>query len=126
METQSVGVGSAFVHTTDDLLKNVCFNHEKCAPFKMHHCVMLKRLSNGLVDKNIDASVFNELKKFNFKIDITNNYITNVLDYQFVILENDLSTVHILETQTKNKLGHLNVSVKQDDPQILIITAVTA
>lgn len=123
MEQQNMCTDGGFVHTTDELLKNICFNHEKCAPFKMHHCVMLKRLSNGLVDKNIDLSVFDELKKFNFKIDRLNNYITNVFDYEFVILEHDLSVVHILDAQTKNKLGHLNISVKQDDNHVLIITA---
>ncbi|UZE89792.1 hypothetical protein [Parapoynx stagnalis nucleopolyhedrovirus] len=123
MDDPSMSVDCGFVYTTDQLLKNLCFNHEKCAPFKIHHCVMLKRLSNGLIDRNVDASVYEELKKFNFKIDLLNNYIINVLDYEFVVVDHDLTTIHILDAATKNKLGHLNVSVKQDDNQILLITA---
>jgi Protein of unknown function (DUF424) len=122
-EPSSMSVDCGFVYTTDQLVKNLCYSHEKCSPFKIHHCVMLKRFSNGLIDRNIDASVFEELKKFNFKTDLVNNYIINVLDYEFVVVDHDLTTIHILDAATKNKLGHLNVSMKQDDNRILIITA---
>nr|QNN89384.1 ORF113 [Spilarctia obliqua nucleopolyhedrovirus] len=51
---------SAFAFTTDDLLKNLPFNSVKCAPFKLHHYVQLKLLSNGIIDKRVEG--MDELK----------------------------------------------------------------
>lgn len=119
----SMCVDREFTFTTDDLLKNISFNHTKCAPFKFQHYVTLKRLSNGLLDKTVDVSALEELKKFNFKIDRLSNYITNIFEYEFVVLEHDLSIVHILNAETKNKLGHLNVSFNHNDGNVLLITS---
>ncbi|AJD09269.1 hypothetical protein [Condylorrhiza vestigialis mutiple nucleopolyhedrovirus] len=125
MEDVSINVcaESAFVYTTDDLLKNLTFSSGKCAPFKLHHYAILKHLSNGIVDKIIVDDSVNELKKFNFKIDSKKRYITNVLDFELIVLDHDLSTVHVINAETRVKLGHLNVSLHQNDPNALIISA---
>ena len=125
MEDVSINVcaESAFVYTTDDLLKNLTFSSTKCAPFKLHHYAILKHLSNGIIDKIVDDASVNELKKFNFKIDFKRRYITNVLDFELVVLEHDLSTVHVINAETRVKLGHLNVSLHQNDRNALVISA---
>lgn len=110
-----------FEFTTDDLLKNLPFSSVKCSPFKLHHYVQLKLLSNGVIDKCIDK--IEELEKFNFKIDPERRSISNVLDYEFVVIDHDLSTVHIINAETRKKIGHLNVSLQQNDPNILSISA---
>ncbi|AGR57147.1 hypothetical protein [Choristoneura rosaceana nucleopolyhedrovirus] len=112
----------AFEFTTDNLLKNLPFNSAKCAPFKLHHYAQLKLLSNGAIDKRVNA--IDELKKFNFKIDPERRYICNVLDYEFIVLDHDLSIVHVVDADTRRKLGHLNVSLNQNDT--LSITATLA
>nr|UIX56238.1 HycuOrf-113 hypothetical protein [Hyphantria cunea nucleopolyhedrovirus]UIX56384.1 HycuOrf-113 hypothetical protein [Hyphantria cunea nucleopolyhedrovirus] len=112
---------SAFAFTTDDLLKNLPFNSVKCAPFKLHHYVLLKLISNGIVDKRVEG--MDELKKFNFKIDPERRFICNVLDYEFVILDHDLSIVHVVDAETRRKLGHLTVSLHQNDRSALTISA---
>ncbi|AOT85580.1 cyun122 [Cyclophragma undans nucleopolyhedrovirus] len=112
-----------FVYTTEDLLKNLTFSSGKCAPFKFEHYAILKRLSNGILHKAIDASVLDELKKFNFKIDRLTGYITNIFEYEFVVLDHDLSVVHVVNAESKIKLGHLNVSINSNDPTLLLITA---
>jgi hypothetical protein len=114
---------SAFVYTTDDLLKNLTFSSLKCAPFKLHHYAILKHLSNGVVDKIVDDASVNELKKFNFKIDLKRRYIINVLDFEFVVLDHDLSTVYVIDAETRVKLGYLNVSLHQNDHNALLISA---
>ncbi|ANF29759.1 ORF-111 [Catopsilia pomona nucleopolyhedrovirus] len=119
----NVCANEMFAHTTDDLLKNISFSHFKCAPFKLHHYVTLKRLSNGVIDnKSLDANAADELKKFNFKIDQSTKYISNIFEYEFVILEHDLSVVHVLDANTKIKLGHLNVSLNNNDANVLLLT----
>ncbi|AGA16180.1 hypothetical protein [Thysanoplusia orichalcea nucleopolyhedrovirus] len=116
-------VDGAFAYTADDLLKNLHFSHAKCAPFKLQNYITLRRLSNGLLDKSVDVSSFSELEKFNFKIDRLSNYILNIFEYEFVVLEHDLSTVYVINADTKAKLGHLNVSLNQNDGNVLILTA---
>ncbi|QDL56991.1 hypothetical protein QKQ66_gp119 [Dione juno nucleopolyhedrovirus] len=111
----------AFAFTTDDLLKNLPFNSAKCAPFKLHHYAQLKMLANGAIHKRVDA--MDELKKFNFKIDPERRFICNVLDYEFVVLDHDLSTVHVVDAETRRKLGHLNVSLHQNEHDTLLIFA---
>ncbi|AGR57000.1 hypothetical protein [Choristoneura occidentalis alphabaculovirus] len=113
----------AFAFTTDDLLKNLPFNFAKCAPFKLHHYAQLKLLSNGAIDKRVNA--IDELKKFNFKIDNERRYICNVLDYEFVVLDHDLSIVHVVDAETRRKLGHINVSLDQSDTLSISATLVT-
>lgn len=115
---------NAFVFTTDDLLKNLPFSSSKCSPFKLHHYAQLKLLSNGVIDKRVAAT--DELRKFNFKIDLERRYISNVLDYEFVVLDHDLSTVHVVDAGTRRKLGRLNVSLHQTDPEALVISATLA
>ncbi|BBU37592.1 hypothetical protein [Choristoneura diversana nucleopolyhedrovirus] len=114
----------AFAFTTDDLLKNLPFSFAKCAPFKLHHYVQLKLLSNGIIDKHVNA--IDELKRFNFKIDKERRYISNVLDYEFVVLDHDLSIVHVVDAETRRKLGHINVSLNQNDFDTLSISATLA
>ena len=63
-----------------------------------------------------------ELQKFNFKIDRLTNYISNIFENEFVVLEHDLSTVHVINAETKTKLGHINVSLNQNDANVLILT----
>ncbi|AVA31207.1 ac26 [Oxyplax ochracea nucleopolyhedrovirus] len=122
-ETDSASTfNNAFAYTTDDLLKNVTFSFTKCAPFKLYHYVSLKKLSNGIIDKYIDESVFVELQKLNFKIDRLINYITNIFDYEFVVLNHDLSVVHVLNAATKEKIGQFNVSLNNNDINVIIIT----
>ncbi|USC25878.1 hypothetical protein [Palpita vitrealis nucleopolyhedrovirus] len=116
-------VDNVFAYSADDLLKNISFNHSKCAPFKLQHYTVLKRLSNGVIDKSIDASCINELQKLNFKINKQNNYISNIFEYEFVILEHDLSVVHIIIAETKTKFGHLNVSLDQNDSNVIFLIA---
>ncbi|AKN81072.1 hypothetical protein [Lonomia obliqua multiple nucleopolyhedrovirus] len=111
-----------FAYTTDDLLKNIHFNSTKSAPFRYNHFITLKRLSNGLLDKKINTLALEEFKKLNFKIDHSINYITNIFDFEFIILDFDLSIVHILNSGTKRKIGHLNVSINNNDSNELIIT----
>ncbi|AAP29828.1 unknown [Choristoneura fumiferana multiple nucleopolyhedrovirus] len=113
----------AFAFTTDDLLKNLPFNFAKCAPFKLHHYAQLKLLSNGAIDKRVNA--IDELKKFNFKIDNERRYICNVLDYEFVVLDHDLSIVHVVDAETRRKLGHINVSLDQSDTLSISATLAT-
>ncbi|ABF50345.1 unknown [Antheraea pernyi nucleopolyhedrovirus] len=116
----------AFTFTTDDLLKNLPFSSSKCAPFKLHHYAILRHLSNGALDKCVDAAALAELGKLNFKIDPEKRYITNVLDYEFVVLDHDLSTVHVVNAETRCKIGHLNVSLRQNDASALLISATLA
>nr|AXE72149.1 hypothetical protein [Anticarsia gemmatalis multiple nucleopolyhedrovirus] len=125
MEDVSIDVCAegAFVYTTDDLLKNLTFSSSKCAPFKLHHYAILKHLSNGIVDKIVDDASVDELKKFNFKIDFKRRYITNVLDFELIVLDHDLSTVYVINAETRVKLGHLNVSLNQNDRNALIFSA---
>lgn len=111
----------AFAFTTEDLLKNLPFSTARCAPFKLHHYAQLKLLSNGIVDKDVDA--LGELKKFNFKIDPERRLIFNVLDYEFVVLDHDLSTVHVVDAESRRKLGHLSVSLQQNEPRALLVAA---
>ncbi|ABL75969.1 Mv-ORF17 peptide [Maruca vitrata nucleopolyhedrovirus] len=119
----SMCVNNALEYTADDLLKNIPFSHSKCAPFKLHNYTVLKRLSNGFIDKSVEPCSIGELQKFNFKIDRLTNYISNIFEYEFVVLEHDLSTVHVVNTETKTKLGHLNVSLNQNDANVLTLTA---
>lgn len=116
-------VEGGFTFTTDELLKNLVYSSGKCAPFKLHHYAILKHLSKGVIDKRVDAMALDELKKFNFKIDMERRYISNVLDYEFVVLDHDLSTVHVVDAETRSKLGHLNVSLHQNDRNALLISA---
>lgn len=46
-----------------------------------------------------------------------------MLDYEFVILDHDLSIVHVVDAETRRKLGQLNVSLHQNDRTALIISA---
>nr|WRK22998.1 hypothetical protein [Bombyx mori nucleopolyhedrovirus]WRK23136.1 hypothetical protein [Bombyx mori nucleopolyhedrovirus]WRK23412.1 hypothetical protein [Bombyx mori nucleopolyhedrovirus]WRK23550.1 hypothetical protein [Bombyx mori nucleopolyhedrovirus]WRK23688.1 hypothetical protein [Bombyx mori nucleopolyhedrovirus] len=118
----SMCVDNAFAYTTDDLLKNISFSHSKCAPFKLQNYTVLKRLSNGFIDKSVDVCSISELQKFNFKINRLTSYISNIFEYEFVVLEHNLSTVHVINAETKTKLGHINVSLNQNDPNVLILT----
>ncbi|AAK85598.1 hypothetical protein [Epiphyas postvittana nucleopolyhedrovirus] len=127
MEDVSVDVRAqgVFTFTAEDLLKNLPFNSVKCAPFKLHHYAILKHLSNGVIDKTLDTATLNELKKFNFKIDSKKSYITNVLDYELVVLDYDLSTVYVVNAETRAKLGHMNVSLHQSDRLLISVTLST-
>nr|AFS52000.1 DekiORF123 [Dendrolimus kikuchii nucleopolyhedrovirus] len=117
--------GNPFIYTTEDLLKNLTFSSSKCAPFKFEHYAILKRLSNGMVQKAIDPASWDELRKFNFKIDRLTGYITNIFEYEFVVLDHNLSEVHVLNAESKILLGQLNVSINGDDPTVISITVTT-
>ena len=117
---------NAFVFTAEDLLKNIPFDRTKCSPFKLKHYMALKHLSNGFLDNNIfDSSAYGELKKLNFKIDHLKRYIINNFEYEFVILEYDFSIIHVLNADTKSKIGHLNVSIDENNDKLSIIATLT-
>lgn len=121
--TPNMCTDDVFAFTAEDLLKNLSFNSVKCAPFKLHHYAQLKMLSNGMIDKRINE--MDELKKFNFKIDPERRYISNVLDYEFVVFDHDLSIVHIVNAETRLKLGHINVALNQNNELLISVTLTT-
>ena len=67
-------------------------------------------LSKGLVPTNVNDDAFAELGKLRFKIDPVTRYVRNILDYQFVVKDNDMTTVYVTNPETKALVGVLRIN----------------
>nr|AAF72588.1 unknown [Spodoptera litura nucleopolyhedrovirus]WML75101.1 hypothetical protein KBIHDJOI_00058 [Spodoptera littoralis nucleopolyhedrovirus]WOC30895.1 hypothetical protein GACBDANE_00098 [Spodoptera litura nucleopolyhedrovirus] len=95
-------------YSSCDLLKNTPFSSKLELSFDRYMNIVY--LSKGLVPTNVNDDAFAELGKLRFKIDPVTRYVRNILDYQFVVKDNDMTTVYVTNPETKALVGVLRIN----------------
>lgn len=95
-------------YTSYDLLKNTPFSSKLELTFDRYMNVV--QLSKGLVPLNVNDEAIGELNKLRFKVDPITRYILNSLDYQFVVKDNDITTVYVTNPNTRGLLGTIRIN----------------
>ena len=102
--------------TTNNLLNNACFSAKLYRKFE--HYNLLINLSKGLIPHTFNAHSVDELKKLNFKIDPSIDYVTNIFDYQLYLKDNNPDTIHVVDAASKQRVGTLCVDFGSDTLQL--------
>ncbi|AAR28796.1 ORF32 [Leucania separata nucleopolyhedrovirus] len=94
-------------YTSHDLLKNTPYSSKLELSFDRYMNVIY--LSKGLVPINVDENTLGELAKINFKIDPVTRYVSNILDYEFVVKDYDVTVVYVINPKNKVRLGTMRI-----------------
>ncbi|AXU41476.1 AC26 [Alphabaculovirus altermyunipunctae] len=94
-------------YTSYDLLKNTPYSSKLELSFDRYMNVIY--LSKGLVPLNVDENALSELAKINFKIDPITRYVSNILDYEFVVKDCDVTVVYVINPRNKARVGTIRI-----------------
>lgn len=96
----------------NNLLINSTYSSKQSLNFSEY--TLLLRLSRGDITKLPPAAV-DQLKKIRgLSLDTNKRRITNIFDYQMYICDNNYTVVYVVEGESKNLLGVLNIVPTSD------------
>jgi Protein of unknown function (DUF424) len=99
-------------YSCGDLLKHAPFSSRLKLSF--HQYVTIMNLSKGVVPSSADADTVQRLVQFGFNVDPATNYIINILDYDMLVADDDLLTIHVVRSANKEPVGTLHVVFADD------------
>nr|QBM78997.1 ac26 [Helicoverpa armigera nucleopolyhedrovirus] len=100
-------------YNCNNLLKHTPYSNKLNLSFKRYMITL--SLAKGVVPSLATLESVKELQKLKFQIDPVTNYISNALDYEMIVQNDDLSVIHVLERDTKRYIGQIKLTFEIDN-----------